>query len=606
MKHKGTYKLGDALYKVWDFDYFCEHQWKGKWENKPKEFFAQLVRYLFEKKLKIPQEEIPKRVNIQLFYKNKLSTLLLQCFNGSTYAAIQAAYPNQFKPWEFANKPKGIWSGEKGYENAKEATKWLIEEKLKIPVEEIPQKIKPRFFKKYDLDYMLHTLFERKWYKAVIHTYPQFSIKDFKIKRRYRNIEKLKLDKIDIEETNEIIKKFEPAIGYAARKNTYTGIDVDDNAQMIRIYLWHAIQKYGINKKNFIKYKYFLIRTIALAAKGSRQKLSDRILSSAQRFKVDLEQEGEGPLEDIISQETVTAGKHQNIDFISPSEKRKRFHKILARYLTKDERTSLKNNIDTRIRELEIAATRRFNYNWNLLEEATRFLREFVQKYKDLQPWDLKYEDRWEGGMGLDMAKRAIRYLFEERLKIPVEDIPKKVDIYLFHKHGLGGMLIQLFKGHPYEAIAAAYPNKFKPWEFKGVGAQIWKDRKNRGVYIVEATRWFIEKELKINPKEALKKVYLEKILGTKMPSMLYQCFGSINNDTLMKAVLMAYPELFPKKEIMEIKNFVKRKLREKGIRRKDWQIINRINLNNLLNPEDECVRLIYECAAKKGISKNI
>ena len=49
--------------------------------------------------------------------------MLNTCFNNSPYQAINTAYPNKFKEWEFNLVPKNFWTTEKGAE----ATRWLIE-----------------------------------------------------------------------------------------------------------------------------------------------------------------------------------------------------------------------------------------------------------------------------------------------------------------------------------------------------------------------------------------------------------------------------------------------------------------------------------------------
>ena len=76
-------------------------------------------------------------------------------FNGSPYFAIENAYPGKFKPWEVARVPKKIWN----METAREATIWLIEEKLKWSDEDVKEKLTLNTFKENSLKSMLNYLF---------------------------------------------------------------------------------------------------------------------------------------------------------------------------------------------------------------------------------------------------------------------------------------------------------------------------------------------------------------------------------------------------------------------------------------------------------------
>ena len=82
-----------------------------------------IIKYLIEEKLKLTDEEIKEQLSVNLFKDNKLHGMLQSCFNDSPYQAINTAYPNKFKEWEFKMTPINFWSKEKGTE----ATRWLIE-----------------------------------------------------------------------------------------------------------------------------------------------------------------------------------------------------------------------------------------------------------------------------------------------------------------------------------------------------------------------------------------------------------------------------------------------------------------------------------------------
>ena len=73
--------------------------------------------------------------------------MLTNLFNGSPYLAIENAYPGKFKPWELPSVHKKIWN----LETAREATIWLIEEKLKWDDDDIKEKLSANTFIKNSL-----------------------------------------------------------------------------------------------------------------------------------------------------------------------------------------------------------------------------------------------------------------------------------------------------------------------------------------------------------------------------------------------------------------------------------------------------------------------
>ena len=59
------------------------------------------TKYLIEEKLKLTDEEIKEQLSSNLFKDNNLYNVLKFCFNYSPYQAINATYPNKFKPEDF-------------------------------------------------------------------------------------------------------------------------------------------------------------------------------------------------------------------------------------------------------------------------------------------------------------------------------------------------------------------------------------------------------------------------------------------------------------------------------------------------------------------------
>ena len=93
--------------------------------------------------------------------------MLYTCFNNSPYQAINTAYPNKFKEWEFKMTPINFWNKEKGVE----ATRWLIEEKLKLSEKELEEQLSYKLFEDNGLGGMLQCCFNSSYNQAILETY---------------------------------------------------------------------------------------------------------------------------------------------------------------------------------------------------------------------------------------------------------------------------------------------------------------------------------------------------------------------------------------------------------------------------------------------------
>ena len=114
-----------------------------------------VTKYLIEEKLKLTDEELKEQLSAKLLKDNKLGGMLYCCFGESPYLAINTTYPNKFKEWEFKRTPNDFWNKEKGIE----ATKWLIEEKLKLTDKELKEQLSVNLFKDNNLYSMLQFCF---------------------------------------------------------------------------------------------------------------------------------------------------------------------------------------------------------------------------------------------------------------------------------------------------------------------------------------------------------------------------------------------------------------------------------------------------------------
>lgn len=135
-----------------------------KWD---KESAKNAVKWLFEEKLNWSVEEIKQKANLNVFKINGLDSLV-DFFDGVFSRAIENAYPNRIKPWEYKCAPKGYWNRQ----TAITATKWLIEEKLKWSNEDVTNKLTKQVFIENGLGGMVHVIYADRIYRALEEAYP--------------------------------------------------------------------------------------------------------------------------------------------------------------------------------------------------------------------------------------------------------------------------------------------------------------------------------------------------------------------------------------------------------------------------------------------------
>lgn len=148
-------------YNPWQFGYVPNLYWTN-------ETATEATKWLIEKKLNWTEEDVVRKLNRKTFQDNGFGGMLNQIFNNSPYAAISNAYPDKYNPWQLDSVPRSYWTNE----TAAEATKWLIEEKLKWSEEEVSKKLRKKTFYDNRLRGMLKIVFNNSPYAAINNAYP--------------------------------------------------------------------------------------------------------------------------------------------------------------------------------------------------------------------------------------------------------------------------------------------------------------------------------------------------------------------------------------------------------------------------------------------------
>lgn len=144
-----------------------------KWlaDNNPGICAREALEWLMTEKLGCSRGDLPVLLNRQIFKENNL-TLLLERFEDSCYRIVNSVFPEVFKPWQFAEEEPLIWFQEDRMEIASKATRWLIEERLGMPLEEIPKRMSIREFHMNGLSKLLD-LFNQNLFLVIENAYPQ-------------------------------------------------------------------------------------------------------------------------------------------------------------------------------------------------------------------------------------------------------------------------------------------------------------------------------------------------------------------------------------------------------------------------------------------------
>jgi hypothetical protein len=150
-------------FKPWEFPKGMTGIWNGE-EGYQRSLEA--IKHIIES-LDIHHEEIPLKITYQTFKDFGLGGMLQTLFNSSPYQAINAVYPNDFRPWEFS--VKNYWRNATK-ETALEAVKWLVEDKLQLTQNDTAQ-VRRKHFLQYNLGQMLKIFYENSHLKALEDVY---------------------------------------------------------------------------------------------------------------------------------------------------------------------------------------------------------------------------------------------------------------------------------------------------------------------------------------------------------------------------------------------------------------------------------------------------
>lgn len=592
---------------IWDFKF------RGNCPEEAKRQTLEKIRYILEEERGIPIDDVPRVVDTNFIDNLGFVTFRVDVYKGRTIDLINDLYPGRFKPWEFRNKRGWLKGGGKGGPGAfarggvelfNEATRWLVEEKLQIPVEEAPDKLTADVYVQYGLNGALSKFFDGSTLHALAAAYPdQFTPEDFiqAVKKRLEIV-------VNDEILAGIISRYEGFMWrHSARYFDRLSrkqqpllrhlIDVDDLVQMGRNAVWEALKQHPeISLENAASYHPLIVRYITnqikqgvytvyrkadvLALSDSLNRLAYTRTKGDSKRTVeemtgetdsgfDVTDDEQGNEDSVTFSETVTEGRREHLYPILETlgQKSQRFKKFLRDTLYDSEFQGMEETI------LQTAAQLENNYIWNRadfdpIDEGMKILRT-LPRFEKIHTWQVKAHP-WSGHRGYgggqgeqthsvserlkgaELAREATRWLFEVKLGVDVENIPKVVSTGLFHKNGFGGLLTSAYDGSAWAAVEDAYPGRWKPWEFKHA-PHLW-DKGDLSYRIAgAATRWVIEEKLKTTPDRVQRSDFDNNRLG----GMLVQLF----KGSFRAAIRNAYPEIYDPSKMELLRSFLRQNL---------------------------------------------
>lgn len=429
------------------------------------------TKYLIEEKLKLDDAMLKEKMSQLFFKKNKLGGMLSIVFGSSPFSAIDNAYPNRFKPWEFENVPNDFWTVESGIE----ATKWLLKDKLNYSDNEIIQHLSYALFKKHGLSGMIHHCFDGSPFLAINNAYPD---------------------------------RFKPWQFQQVSANFWTR----ENAALATKWLFE--EKLCVPRESICE-------------------IASQKLFNAHSLGGMLMVVFNGSPYEAINNAYPNEFKPWGFKSVGSLFWNKQTASMLTRKIIEED---LKLTDDV-LKEKLSANFLKENGLGQLLSyfKSSTFLlidNAYPGKFK---PWEFNQVGPkfWT----LENAIVATKWLIEEKLCLSDEMVKQQLSTQLFRDNKLAGMLSHVFNGSAFNAYNAAYPNKFKPWEFKVVPRNFWNPESS-----AEATRWLMQERLNIDTKDIRDISNLRQLFSSNgLGGMVATQFN--NNPKL--ALKNAYPELF-------------------------------------------------------------
>ncbi len=99
-----------------------------------------------------------------------------------------------------------------------------------------------------------------------------------------------------------------------------------------------------------------------------------------------------------------------------------------------------------------------------------------------------------DGKDSIEKVAAIFRFVIEEVHKIPVEEIPQRVNYKFLRENQLERLLWTFYRNSPYQAMRDAFPGQVVPWNFKRKPHSFWKG-KIGNQRALDSVEWFVNKK---------------------------------------------------------------------------------------------------------------
>lgn len=157
------------------------------------------------------------------------------------------------------------------------------------------------------------------------------------------------------------------------------------------------------------------------------------------------------------------------------------------------------------------------------------------------KPWELRSSRGfWQGEKGQRHAVEALRWLVEEKLRLDPAELPEHITTNFLIRHGLKGALVA-FGRSLWRLVDAAYPGRFRPWQFRHAPRNYWQGRAGQRRQ-AEALRELLQ-ELGVKPEEFPQKVRWRFFVDHGIKKLISP--RKQPGETLQRLVRLAFPDYY-------------------------------------------------------------
>ncbi len=533
-----------------------------------------VTKYMIEDILKFSHINVCRNLSKKHFQKYRLYKMLKKQFDENIIDLIMKVYPNEYRIGEFKGyqsyleymSPVEIYKlllsndikvfpnnfftldGKINVFTVRSVTKYMIENILCIPPDDIPTKLSRKDFQDNKLDAMLNSMFNRNINKLLEVVYPG-KYKNCKLKNYCEDMSPIEVYKLILSGKRKAFPN-----NYFKKGN--------------------GINEYRVQ----VITKYMIEQVLHFTEEDIEQELSIEhfIDNGLSGIICSLYNSSINDLLEVVypgKYNLIEARRYWNVKRIKREvkllieEKLNWSHEDVCNYLC--EKT---------FKEAGLAGMiKRFNGSTYKVLNIV-----YPNQYK---PWELKSIPK--GYWTIETAIDAIKWLIEEKLNWSHEDVKNKLTKEIFKKYKLYSMLNSIFDGSIYMVLNATYPDEYKRWEIKPIPKSYWTRETE-----IEAIKWLIEEKLNWSHEDVRKQLSTETFKQYGLYSMLYNMF----NGSIYMALNLAYPNEYKPWELKVTPRGYW--TRETAIEAIKWLIEEKLNWTD----EEVCNRFSHNILVEYGL----